>query len=146
MDIRSHKELQSVVKLVLTLSHGQVAVEQGFSINKSILEHNMKKDSIVARKLIKDNLITHSLTPESFVITKDLISSCLSAHRKYKEHLKSLKEEKEEKSKELKVLLDEIIEVEHSQEKLLKASENMDTEFVDSIKRAESEKDAIKVF
>ena len=34
LDIRSHKELQSVVKLVLTLSHGQAAVERGFSINK----------------------------------------------------------------------------------------------------------------
>ena len=29
LDILSHKEFQSVVKLVLTLSHGQTAVERG---------------------------------------------------------------------------------------------------------------------
>ena len=64
------KNLVKVAKLVLTLSHGQASVERGFSINKSILETNMKEESIIARNLIRDHILPHSLSPESFIITK----------------------------------------------------------------------------
>ena len=51
--------------------------------------------------------------------------------------MRSLKDEqeKEEKFNELKIFLVEFIETKHFQENLLKASENMNIEFVDSIKR-----------
>ena len=62
--------------------------------------------------------------------------------------MQSLKEEQqnEEKSNALKILHAEIVDTEHNQEKLLKASENLDIEFVDCIKQAELEKDVTKVF
>ena len=37
----SYKKCWKVVKLVLTLSHGQAAVEIGFSVNKEVLVENM---------------------------------------------------------------------------------------------------------
>ena len=39
--ISNYKELYFVVRLVLTLSHGQAAVERGFSINNTSVKTNM---------------------------------------------------------------------------------------------------------
>ena len=64
------KNLVKVAKLVLTLGHGQASVERGFSIKKSILKTNMEEESIVARNLIRNHILAHSLSPESFIITK----------------------------------------------------------------------------
>ena len=52
INIKLFKNLAKVVNVVLTLSHEQTSAERGFSINKSILETNMKEISIVVRKLI----------------------------------------------------------------------------------------------
>ena len=147
VDIKKHKNLVNVVKLILTLSHGQAAVERGFSVNKSILENNMKEDSIVARKLIRDHMLAHSLSPESFIITKPLISSCLSAHRKYQDHLQSIKdaEGREAESKKVKILIEEINDTVIKREKLIKTSESLDSDFVSLVKEAEFEKDTTVV-
>ena len=97
VNIKLFKNLVEVVKLVLTLSHGQAFVERRFSINKSILEINMKEESIVTRKLIRDHMLAHSLSSESVVIIKPIITSCLTGHRKYQEHMESVKTKKQQK-------------------------------------------------
>ena len=43
-----------MVKIILTLSHGQADVEHGFSHNPHLLEENIKEDSIVSKRIIKD--------------------------------------------------------------------------------------------
>ena len=103
-DFKLFKNLVKVVKSVLTLSHGQVSIDRKFSVNKFMLETNMKEELIVARKLMR--MLAHSLSPESFVIIKPLITSCPNAHKKYKEHLESVKNAKEQEkvSKEMKSL------------------------------------------
>ena len=105
-DFKLFKNLVKVVKSVLTLSHGQVSIDREFSVNKFMLETNMKEELIVARKLIRDHMLAHSLSPESFVIIKPLITSCPNAHKKYKGHLESVKNAKEQEkvSKEMKSL------------------------------------------
>ena len=147
VNITKFKNLVKVISLLLTLSHGQAAVERGFSVNQSILETNMQKDSIVAKKLVRDHMLALSLIPESFVIAKPLITSCLSGNRRYKEHLKSLKAEKEKEnlSNELKILLSEIKDTEASRERATKASDSLDEDFVKYVKQAGSEKDTTKV-
>ena len=46
--IASYRKCWKGVKLVLTLSHGQAAVERGFSVNKEILVKNMQELSLVS--------------------------------------------------------------------------------------------------
>lgn len=46
---QNHKKLQFFVKLLLCLSHGNAAVERGFSVNKECLVENLKEDSLVAQ-------------------------------------------------------------------------------------------------
>ena len=47
INITTYFDLASVVKLVLTLIHGQVSVERGFSVNKVIITKNISTDCIV---------------------------------------------------------------------------------------------------
>ena len=46
----SYKKCWKVVKLVFTLSHGQAAVERGFSDNKEVLVENMQELSLVSQR------------------------------------------------------------------------------------------------
>jgi len=46
--------LWKVVRMVLTLSHGQASVESGFSINKELLTENMEEETIVAQRIVFD--------------------------------------------------------------------------------------------
>lgn len=50
------RDLWDVVRKVLMLSHGQVPVERGFSINKNIIVENMKERTLIAQRIIVDHL------------------------------------------------------------------------------------------
>ena len=43
---KTYENLWTTVKFLLTLSHGQAAVERGFSVNKEALAPNLKEDSL----------------------------------------------------------------------------------------------------
>ena len=47
--IQKYHELAHVLKIILTLSHGQAAVERGFSVGKSVLNVNMTPTSIMSK-------------------------------------------------------------------------------------------------
>ena len=93
--ISNYKELSFVVRLVLTLSHGQAAVERGFSINNTSVKTNMTPVSIIARRIIKDHLIANQLKPHTVHITASLIESFRSARQAYMIELDNAKKEKE---------------------------------------------------
>ena len=50
--ISSFKTLAFVVKLALTLFHGQASVERKFSISNSVHNNKMKKDTIMAKQIL----------------------------------------------------------------------------------------------
>ena len=50
------KELWKVVKLLLTLSHGQATVERSFSSNKGVMVENLAQYSLVAQRVICDHV------------------------------------------------------------------------------------------
>jgi len=49
-------ELFSVVRCVLTLSHGNASVESGFSVNGDMLVENLHEDSLVAQRIVYDSV------------------------------------------------------------------------------------------
>ena len=89
-NINRYKELAAVVKILLTLSHRQVSVEWGFSENDTVLVQNMKVESIVACRLIKDYLVSNSLQPQTIDITNEIMLSVKMSHQRYKDHQTSL--------------------------------------------------------
>ena len=50
-----------MLKTILILSHGQAGVESGFSLGKSSLQVNTKEESIVAKNIVRDHLLTNKI-------------------------------------------------------------------------------------
>ena len=61
------EELWSLVKLLLTLSHGQSQVERGFSVNKDITSTNMAAETLIAFCRVHDGVISLGLPMEQCV-------------------------------------------------------------------------------
>ena len=70
----TYVNLAFVIKIILTLSHGQAAIERSFSINKSVLDVNMKEESIVACKTIKDHRLSNDIQPDMIEILNKMIN------------------------------------------------------------------------
>ena len=82
-DDKESKELWSVVKLLLVLSHGQASVERGFSINKYASTTNQSEDSLVARRIVRDHLnyLDHGL--DKFTVSEDLFRDVKASRKRY---------------------------------------------------------------
>lgn len=87
--------LASVVKMALSLSHGQADVERGFSINKHILSDRsaLSENVLCATRTVKEVLIRYGSVTR-VPITPALIAAYRAASRQYKEHLEKEKAEK----------------------------------------------------
>ena len=85
--IEKHQELLFLGKIVLTLNHGQAFVECSFSLNKSVLNYNVSEDSIVAKKVIRDHMLSNGLNCNQLVW-------CVSgACQKYQDYIAQHKDE-----------------------------------------------------
>ena len=113
MDIAKYKKFLFVLHIKLTLSHGHAAVERRFSLGKSSLQLNIKEESIVSKKIVRDHLLSNKIDMPSFEIPSKLIIACNTAHSKYKASLEKTakdsikvleKERREVFEKELKKL------------------------------------------
>mgnify|MGYP003471112127 FL=1 len=91
-DRKEFSELWAVVQILLLLSHGQATVERGFSVNKNVTTENLSKESLIAQRLIIDN-IRRVGGPHKIVITKGLLAFASSARQKYWQYLDDKKQE-----------------------------------------------------
>ena len=93
------KELNFVLKLNFTLSHGNASVERFTILNNLILENNMKAKTIIAHCFIKDCMITNELLPYTFEINIDSVLSVKNARGRYQQKLEENKSCKEKNDK-----------------------------------------------
>ncbi|KAK2832572.1 hypothetical protein Q7C36_016034 [Tachysurus vachellii] len=91
--------LWDLIKHLLTLSHGQGAVERGHSINKDMLVENLKERSLVALRMVQDAVAEH---PMDEVLPRDLILHCKGARMRYVQYLEDEKKKKVETANERK--------------------------------------------
>ena len=85
--IGKYKELSFVLKVLLTISHGQASVERGFSHNNAFLKTNMSPETVIAKRMIKDRILSRDLKPYRIEISKPLVLALKSARQKYEIHL-----------------------------------------------------------
>jgi len=90
--IQKYEAVAYVLKLILTLSHGQASVERGFSHNNALLKTNMTPETIISKRIIKDHMLFHKLKPHTVEVSDALVKSFKGAHMKYKLHLAEKKE------------------------------------------------------
>ena len=102
--ISKYKDLSFVVKLILTLSHGQASVERGFSLNANIMKTNMSPESLTAKRIIKDHMLANKLKPHTIEITKPIVQAFRSGRQKYEVHLEEEKKKKQKSEAEVRAV------------------------------------------
>ena len=99
VSIQNYKTLSFVVKLVLTLSHGQASVERQFSVNNQVPDNNMQAMIIVLWKHLINHMKANQLTPHSIDISKYLLLFVKRASTIYRIYL----EEESKKKTDIEV-------------------------------------------
>jgi hypothetical protein len=88
----AYPELWEVVRRLLLLSHGQAAIERGFSINKCTSVTNLQEQTLVNLRFVKDHIRSVGGLRQ-ISVTKELITSCSSARQKYVQDLQRKQED-----------------------------------------------------
>jgi hypothetical protein len=90
-----YTSLGSVVKMALSIAHGQADVERGFSINKQVLESRTElgQQTLIGLRTVKDVVSRHK-SLASIPITPSLLMEFRNAHKSYKEAIEKQKMEK----------------------------------------------------
>ena len=111
--------LLKVIKMLLILSHGQAAVERGFSVNKEVEVENLKDSSIVAQRLVCDTVRSYGGIL-NVPITNGLQMSVASSRSKYEAYLDQERKKKETQQiqSKRKQAMDEVEGLKHTQKRL----------------------------
>ena len=72
--IQKYDQVSIVLGLLLTLSHGKAAVKRGFSHNSFPLKTNMSPETVIAKRLIKDHMLSSDLKSHNIEINNIIIS------------------------------------------------------------------------
>ena len=80
---KKYNQLWKVSIFVCVLSHGQADIERGFNINKEVLVENLAKESMVAQRLVYDQLRATGDKIYTIKISRKLVISCKAAHNRY---------------------------------------------------------------
>ena len=144
----NYADLSFVIKVVLTLSYSQASTERQFSVNNTVLDNNMKEESIVTRKHIIDHFGSKKLKklmPYSIEINKDLYSSVKGASARYREHLEQKKSETvtSQKVKENENISNEMLKLKKQCDVIKQTKDIMEKDTGESMRLAESEQDQL---
>ena len=102
----NYGKLWEVLKKLLLLSHGQAAIERGFSINKEISDTNMQTKTLISRRIVKDH-IKKVGGLKNVVISKELRQYSQSSRSRYQSYLDENKSVGEKLSEQRKRKLQE---------------------------------------
>ena len=100
LDNHNVSALKKVLKIVLTLSHGQAEVERGFSLNKEVTVENLLERNLVSRRLLCQFVKRKKVS--NIVVNKEIFVFCGRAWQKYGEAMGLKKKEAEMSEKRLK--------------------------------------------
>ena len=76
-------KLWNIVRMLLVLSHGQAAVERGFSVNKEAEEVHLQAETFVAKRIICDHVRYVGGIDQVDVACSELVLAASSARQKY---------------------------------------------------------------
>ena len=96
-----YDQLFSLAKAVLSISHGNVVPERGFSINKYMLpahRNAIQEDTLVSLRLIKDQLCLDGGL-SNFKVATELLKSIKTSSARYQKYLQVKRELKEKEER-----------------------------------------------
>ena len=141
--VQKYDQLSFVLRLLLTLSHVQAAIERGFSHNSFLLKTNMSAEIVIAKRLIKNHMLSNDLKPHNIDISKSMVKAFKSAHGKYQMHLEDQRQKRISTEAETKAmhLSNEIETLKGKVEQMSKGVAMMDTEVFECVKVAQKKHD-----
>ena len=101
-ELDEYPQLCKVIKMVLTLSHGQASVERGFNINEAMLQPNLMSKSLTSQRLVYDHMKAHNSSAESVVIMKQLRDSVKMAKNQQRIDLAERKKQESDNARKRK--------------------------------------------
>lgn len=116
-----YPNLNDFLKKVFILSHGNAALERGFSVNKECLVENLNEKSLIPQRIVYDSILELKGL-ENISIEKELILSARNAYSRYQEDLKQRKIEddvKKEKREEKRKAAQAIKELQNKKMKIM---------------------------
>ena len=96
---REFEDLWTLLKQLLTFSHGQASVEREFAVNKDVVAPNLEEVSLTSVRLVQNSMLVNNMKIADFVITEDVLSSCSQALSRHKMYLMEKKTDKEQTEK-----------------------------------------------
>ena len=141
---KEYEELWATLGILLTLSHGQAAVEWGFSVSMDVLAPNLQEMSLRALRHIHSSWSAKKIKVADFQISEELLSSCNHASNSYKMFLMEKKTEKEHtvRGKKKKAMMEELASAKKKKEELESVAKKLIDTANKKAKEAEKQKDA----
>ena len=137
VNVKKYPELSFVLKIVIVLSHGQVAVERGFSLRDQSLKENISAESLNAHRIVIDHMVSCNVKPETIDISDKLLLSAKCSRLKYEEAKRQNREieESETRNHNLEIINEEIADVKAKTENLSKVNEHLDNDYEDFVQK-----------
>ena len=135
----SCKQLWTVAKQLLLLSHGQATVERGFSVNKEREVENMAESTFAAKRMVCDHVQSVGGIKNIDVTNKQLQLYYSSARQKYSAYLEDQKKNRSKVAagQKRKALCDEVSELKVKKKTLQNDADALATAADDFSKQAE---------
>ena len=73
---QKYSALWKVCAIIFVLSHGQSAIERGFSVNKQLLVENLQEKSLISQRIVYDHINSHDIVIRQYELPNDLLKSC----------------------------------------------------------------------
>ena len=77
-------------------SHGQSAIERGFSINKQLSVENWQEKLLVSQQIVHGNINSNKIKVKEYDISSDFLKSCRLANSRYITTLEKVTKQKDE--------------------------------------------------
>ena len=131
-----------MLRLLLTLSHSRAGIERGFTHNSFLLKTN-SPETVIAKRLIKDHMLSNDLTPHNIDISKSMLKVSKSVHDKYQMHIEDQRQKRISTEVETKAmrLSNEIETLKGKVEQMSKGVDMMDAEFFECVEVTEKKHD-----
>ena len=139
----TYQNLAIVLQLIFVLSHGQASVERDFSLNKGVLNDNMKELSIIPQRAVKDHLRILKVGASEVTIMPSFIISVALSHSRYSTFLLKQKEKSLNETKQ--ILDNEIRECEQKKYNVKQLVDSLNKEFIENSLKAADGSDANKM-
>ena len=103
-------------------SHGQSAIERGFSINKQLFVENLQEKSLVSQQIVHGKINSNKIKVQEYDISSDFLKSCRLANSRYITTLEKGRKQKDDSviSKKRKLVNEEITLMKRKKEEEIK--------------------------